>query len=437
MEPRDEMPPETMMDLMTKIFRARGFTILNTSDENRYLLMEKGDEKRAVGYSAIGSPVTEGEAEMFISMALNDEASDKLFVAPCVLPKEVKRIFGAENVAIWERTNLSIAIGEAYLDDVSEGEKATEEDPGETSSIFDMFQTDDVNPIDELRSFRDEIETPGDGKFDFNVVKVAPDDTNSREENKQPKPKPTEKRVRKVDFEETPIKEKGKPDANRVPDEVLLDGHLPPSPAKSEVDQKERGDKKPSKTQRSSWSDYLVAPRRIPRDKAVSIAGSQSSEVKQSFRPALLCWVRYILKNEEGGEKTEEGAYIVDLLDGNITGITEAVATEMQRDSKVAASENQMENPKKPRIGISQARDLLTTEISKEVHKGEEMVHDGMMSKIYRESRSRPEKDSLEFKKNIKLLIPEWRGSGWSVDAYLGRLFEAVKPPTVQNSLKK
>lgn len=428
------MPPESMLEIMKTIFKARGYDILNTSGENRYLLVEKNGERRSVGYSTVDSSISEGEADMFLSMAMNDDAEDRLFAAPTKLPKNVRKLFDSENVAVWDRTNLSLAIGEAYLNDISgEEDDDIEKDDG-GGSIFDLFQTEEPDPVKELRSYENEISDQGGEEEGFNLVKVRKERGTRKIPENGKKKKSTVKKLEKVPLERPdPEKKESKKESNQVPDEILLGNYKPPE--KSEGPDRAKPKKEPVVHVSTKWSDYLVAPSRISREKALSISGSEGGSVSKSHRPNLLCWVRYMLDSGEGDPR--EGAYLVDLIDGRVTPVTDAVAGEIQKKSRVMEPGSQPEDPRTPKIEMEKARKMLVDTIGEEVESRERVVHDGMMSTIYMENRSRPKPESVEVRKNIKFLIPSWNGNGWSVDAYLGRLLGDGESEAVQKSLKK
>ena len=228
--------PQEIIDLLEKVFKARGFSILTSSMENRYLLMTREGVKRSVGYSPLDSRITEGEAEMYLSMAENDGSDDLLFVSPGKLRPKVKRIFKDGSVAVWDRTTLSIAAGEMLLGEmgVSPAAAAPEEKKG---GILDLFQTDDVNPVSELREYEKELRSLDDFDEDgFSIRKVSlKDDENLEEwgggeEISVPGPGSDTKIHDGTDKAESAENEALK---HRVPDDVLL-GTIETAPTEPE-----------------------------------------------------------------------------------------------------------------------------------------------------------------------------------------------------------
>jgi len=102
-------------ELVEEVFLSRGYSVITSSRDNRYLLLTKEGVTTAVGYGAADSPPTEGELEMFVSMAGNDSASRMIFLAPVVPGREARAVLARENVAVWDRMALTLSIGEAAL----------------------------------------------------------------------------------------------------------------------------------------------------------------------------------------------------------------------------------------------------------------------------------------------------------------------------------
>jgi hypothetical protein len=160
-------------DTLERIFRTRGYKVVRSSRDNRYLLLKKGDSLMAVGYSMASKRITEGEAEMFISMGQNDSAVSMLFISPVKLSRVVKNAFKREGVATWDRMALSIALGEQVLADWS----VVKDEAEENRSVMDLFNTEDVDPLKEVRTFHKEISTSEIGDFKVTEVEIGPGKT--------------------------------------------------------------------------------------------------------------------------------------------------------------------------------------------------------------------------------------------------------------------
>ncbi|MCK5773438.1 MAG: hypothetical protein KAH57_06580, partial [Thermoplasmata archaeon] len=66
------MARNDFIEMLENIFRGRGYEIITSSLDNSYMLLFREGERTAVGFSPMGVSMTPGEAEMFLSMAEND-----------------------------------------------------------------------------------------------------------------------------------------------------------------------------------------------------------------------------------------------------------------------------------------------------------------------------------------------------------------------------
>ncbi len=106
----------------------------------------------AVGYGDPGHKTSEGETEMFISMAENASSDSMLFISPDKLLRKSRKILDDAGCATWDRMALAIAIGEMYLVAEKKGEKVEKgEPPGsevfDPLVILDQFLNEEKDPL--------------------------------------------------------------------------------------------------------------------------------------------------------------------------------------------------------------------------------------------------------------------------------------------------
>ncbi|MGA1821116.1 MAG: hypothetical protein ACMUIG_01155 [Thermoplasmatota archaeon] len=433
--------PQDMSDLLEKIFRARGFEIETSSRENRYLLMTRDGMKRSVGYSPLDSEITEGEAEMYLSMAENDGSDEILFISPGKIRAKVKRIFKEGSAAVWDRTALSMAAGEMLLDDLNP-DTSPEKTPAREGSIMDLFQTDDVNPVTELREYERELRSLDDFDEDgFSIRKVTLPDDDTLEEwdsnDEIPISIQSEKTHAAVEKGSAPNRS-DEAMKHRVPDEVLLGKMEIPPPEPEPVFEglpmmpmepltetvEERSESPPD----DPWKDWIMAPERITKEKAMAISGSgEGTEVERGYRPHRLFWVRFNVRARNGSrEMDKEGTYLVDLKHGEALSVPFSVADELSRVGDPVKVDSLPGNLNRGSIGDGRARGLLESVIKRDPHSEDEIVHDGTMSTVYEEVKYDVLPESIEVLRSMDVLFPYWVNSidgkeNWSVDAHLGR----------------
>lgn len=164
------MAQNEFIEMLENIFRGRGYEIITSSLDNSYMLLSKDGERTAVGFSPMGVSMTLGEAEMFLSMAENDTANDMLYIHPFKMKKKARATLKSGDVALWDRTALAIAIGEARIVELEspESEKGKE-------AVLDLLSGGaDPDPVSELREFEKSIKAETEVTIgSFQVKKVT------------------------------------------------------------------------------------------------------------------------------------------------------------------------------------------------------------------------------------------------------------------------
>ncbi|MFW3145716.1 MAG: hypothetical protein ACMUIE_02765 [Thermoplasmatota archaeon] len=471
---RARFPPRgdetSLHDTLESIFKGRGYSVLTSSQDNRYIFLRKGSSKMSVGYSVPGHKVTEGEADMFVSMAMNDSADSMLFISPSKVPGKVKKLLDREGAAVWDRTALVISIGEHVLE---EEEKASGSTRLGSGSIMDLFQEDDFDPVSELRSYHrlvEEQETAG-----FKVYNISFGNTEEEEEldiwedipaPAAPKPR-MEKAPEKVEErpdpdekvqEEMPLfdlpgipvetppedappreeerKEKErKKEPNRVPDEILLDPWAGFEEWKEEVksaapEYKESPRKEKAEPAADPWLGSVMLPVKYSETDARSMAGSSEDEkLDMSYLPFLLIRADYELKSSETNEDLkQEGTFLFNSLGGTVTDLPPNLFEEIQTYPDKWDGRDPPKVLSDPKEDYNTAMASLRKSISVKNLARDRKVRETLMSTIYREIKYNFKKGSIRIISSKRLMMPFWirrTKTGepeWMMDAFLGRL---------------
>ena len=421
------MPEKELMRRLQSIFQGRGFSVIMASSENRYMLMEKEGKKRAVGFSGMDGSITEGEAEMFLSMAENDSADETIFAAVGRLDPGVRSTLRRGSVQIWDRTTLALALGEVQLEvmarkdippDMEDGSSApnAEEAGKGPDSILDRFTGGDTDPVAELRKFKEELKVE---EGDFRVEKVSLDDIGGS---------PKTVKIEAME-EETPgmrtlvIPEDIVPELPEGVTDLISAAARQADALGSLVTEN-----KPEEVRKPPEDILPVAPGRTSRSKACSIAGvPPDSEIETALRPCVLYRVEFTLKPPvEGTPVNRERHYLFDLAGGDMSSIPDSIAGEISSLPEVGKkpqdkSENANFSERDGSLRIR--RDIEGEKKTKDV-----VIHEGEMSTIIEERPYRLVPSSVEITTTRKILVPFWmkvdRGGSpeWMVDAYRGRL---------------
>jgi hypothetical protein len=446
-------------DTLERIFRTRGYKVIRSSRDNHYLLLKKGGSLMAVGYSMSSRKTTEGEAEMFISMGQNDSADSMLYISPIKLSRAVKGTFEKEGVATWDRMALSIALGEQVLADWS---IVKDERQGERS-VLDLFDTEDVDPVKEVRTFHTEISSGEIGGFKVREVDIgsgeklrkrglAPqavklpveDQTMAEtepvvEENGASGGSPPEFDLPMMPMmdmvTDEPVierEEKIDQESHKVPDDILM------GPWTGFDEWRDRGkgsddEKEPSKVVKKEpllWEGATLAPVKYSQSDAVSLADEKGNIKLQRINyPFLILEASYMMVPEDGSDPVEEdGTYLYDCIRSDVSDIPGSLYDE------IAAMEDRWngdDGPKEltdPKVDHNSAMVAIREKIKSGRLAKDRKVRETLMSTIYREIEYRFDPNSLKLISSRRVMLPFWirqkkKGKkSWSVNAFLGQL---------------
>ncbi len=411
----------------------------------------------AVGYSMSPKKTTEGEAEMFISMGQNDSAGSMLFISPIKLSRLVKRILEKEGVATWDRMALAIAIGEQTLNEWSKVEKEPIE-----RSVMDLFETEDIDPVHEVRKYHREVSSSDVGGFKIHQVEVSPPRIEVKEEQIIPEvipdqkesadvvmPEPKEEEAPpKFDLpmmpmmemeppEEVPVKKetrkKEKTD-HKVPEEILMDPWSGFGDQNEETSPKDvtAPEEKPPKKMSNGWIGATLAPEKCSNTEAISLAGEgEETELKKINFPFIILEVSYQMDPADGKESIEQdGFYLYDCVRKDVMDVPGTVYDEI---FSIKTKWDGSDAPKKmtdPKDDHNMAMVTLRKMIKSGKLKRDRKVQDTLMSTIYKEIDYRFDPKSLKLISSRRVILPFWVKEGkrgkedWAVNGFLGNLIK-------------
>ncbi|MFO8050099.1 MAG: hypothetical protein R6V01_00160 [Thermoplasmatota archaeon] len=465
-----------LLDELEDMFRARGYSILRSSDENHFLLLEKDGSRTAVGYTGPGDQVTEGESEMFLSIAMNESADAMIFISATVLPDGVASNLKKEGVQVWKREKLAASLGEHLL---SKEEAPSSEEHG---GIMDLFSDDeDLDPVKELRSYREKVHAEEIGGFKVHDVELGKIPSAEPKDEERSRTVPAEapkvkestgkkvKRQEDPEIEESAImdmpmfsppdekrreeekvekvkKPSGKEKVSTVPDEVLMSpwaGFEEWSASEEEKEKKKppssgrtkspKPTKKEKKGSAHPWSGSIKLPMKYPKKKAYTVANVEGEpELDQRYLPFLLIKAGYQLESRDDGEIMEkEGTYLYNVISSRITDVPRSLFDEIISVAEKWNGENAPDPHPDPREGYNAALSNLRGRISSEGAAMDRKIRETLMSTIYREIKYSFRKDSLKVISSKRVAVPFWIKKGkkdrpeWMVDAYLGRFISS------------
>jgi hypothetical protein len=441
------------LETLERVFRSRGYDIVRSSRDNNYLLLSKSGSLLAVGYSMSPKKTTEGEAEMFISMGQNDSADSMLYISSMKLSKLVKKVFEKEGVDTWDRSALVMAIGEQVLNDWSRAEQEPKE-----RSVMDLFDTEDVDPVKEVRKLHREVSSTEIGGFKIHEVEVGAVQT--QEPEKSVLPPETRKKVAPKDKEPETVKEepeigfdlpmmpmmvdeppkeesKEKPEApkgqdHKVPEEILMDPwagfeeHMEKTASSEKPPAKKEKKKDPS----TGWKGATLAPEKYSNTDAISLAGGgEETELRKIHYPFLMLEATYTMIPEDGKDPIEQdGTYLYDCIRGEVFDVPGTVYDEV---ASIKDRWDGKEGPDKltdPKADHNKAMVSLRRKIKSGRLAEDRKVSDTLMSTIYKEIEYKFDPRSLKLISSRRLMLPFWVKEGkrgkdeWAVNSYLGLL---------------
>ncbi|MGA1865980.1 MAG: hypothetical protein ACMUFK_00770 [Thermoplasmatota archaeon] len=430
------------------IFKARGYNVLRSSEENRYLLLEKDGSRMAVGHSISGGELTEGEAVMFLSMGENDSAACMLFISPSKLPSSVMDLFESEGVETWNRIDISTAVGDLVLSgwemmELNKG-KGPVSDLSSTRSIK-VDHEDELShrtvSLREMGGFKvREIEmVSGDMKgkalpapADHGKGEVAPEQEEPSGVTGSGSEPVIEASAPEIEEVELLIDLPGK-----VPDEILSssrgssdmlisirDASTEPQESALEGPSMEV----PAKTE-NPWSGSTLAPLKYTEKDALSLAGEEEGvHLRRENRPFLLLEASYVMVPEDGTAPVEQdGTYLYDCMRSEVFDIPGSLYDEVAEMRERWDGSDGPDTMKKLRDDHNSAMTSLRSKIGNEQMAKDRKVRETLMSAIYREINYSFDPDSLRLISSRRVMLPFWVKDGaegkteWEVNGFLGQ----------------
>ncbi len=438
-----------LISLLSDIFRSRGYEVMVSSPENSYLLLKRGSSTLAVGYVDPGHNATEGEVDMFLSMAENASADSTLFISPEKLKRASKKALEKGGSAMWDRMALAIAIGEQVI--TSTGEVEVEEGPVfDHQRILNMFKAGDVDPVAELRQFEKGSEPVFNVHSERSSKKEAVDIS--------PQRSAVPLKVEKVSFPDTTEKKEEDVQAvSNVPEDILIGAWAGfedwkkkedkvPEPEKEEVVEQTDKPEEEAKVdpfsfdmpfmsamedtapEKRPWVGATLAPTKCSREEACAKAGAAiDTEIEMEHVPNLLVSVSYSLRSEDGDHVSRLGQYLYDPIKAGLIDIPDALAEELRSTLSIwdgAGPANNIEKAKEDDKGYVRA---LKDRLVREKHAEDRLVRETLMSTIYQEVRYLFDPSTFDVRWSRRVVVPYWIKRDpegrikWMVDGYLGR----------------
>lgn len=416
---RRKMSIMDLHGLVEAVFRSRGHTILTSSRENRYLLLGRDGAKTAVGYCSLETPPTEGEVEMFVSMAGNDYASKMVFLTPVVPGKEARAVLVRERVSVWDRMSLAIALGEAALEGAG----------GKPGQIMEVPARERPTPY-EASPHSIQGTRPGPGTAVVEPLDIrtllngngqAVDDGSPSCSGQAPPPQgPT---VEDVD----PLLASMMGTMDVV--QTASEDELPPV-SRDDVPSAPDGGIGPDR-----WKGARLAPARVNKEDACTKAGAQVDPPPELVLvPHLLIDVRYLLRSGQLEPLERTGSFLLDAVDLHMDDIPSAISSEICSLKDVWDGAT----PTMSRVGTGPRTDpdgkaLLLERLEGESVTQDRLVRDSLMSTVYQEATYRFDPSSFEVLRTERVMLPYWQRRAqdgsieWSVDAFLGRFVPGQK----------
>lgn len=397
----------------------------------------------AVGYGDPGHKTSEGEAEMFISMAENASADSMLFISPDKLLRKSRKVLDDSGCATWDRMALAIAIGEQYL--VSEKKEEKLENKGSPGDeAFD--------PLMVLDQFLNEEKDPLLGPSEIGPENIAKEVEPTVRPETESGARVTEEalsiQVRKVEFPDGSVKPtEGKgSQASMVSEDVLLNAWSGFDDWKKKEDGSQEKEEegiqiipdlplmetiKETPPEKRPWVGATLAPTRCNREEACAKAGvPNDTELDLEHVPNLLVSVSYSLKSDDGATVSRAGEYLFDPIKSGLIDIPNALAEELRSTLSVWDGKGPakvMDKASEENTGYIRA---LKDRLTRERHAEDRMVRETLMSTIYQEVRYLFDPTSFNIRWSRRVVIPFWLKKDengnvkWMVDAYLGRYLQ-------------
>ncbi len=405
------MTATDLHELVEAVFLSRGYSILISSRDNRYLLLTRDGTKTAVGYGALDSAPTEGELEMFVSMAGNDSASRTVFLTPIVPGKEARAVLKRENVAVWDRMALTLALGEAALAGACGKAERPDTPPhppfNKTSSAPSMSGKAVVEAVD-IRSM-------------LNMADQAP--VEMRTAPSEPS----------TEVPEQVQEDLGASLSGMM--EMLGDMSLSIIASSARPDVLVKKDPPVEAWTNVPWTGFRLAPVKLNGEEACAKAGVQVDAAPELILfPHLLLDIRYRLRSGQLEPLERTGSFLISMIEGRPNDIPSAISSEL------CSLRDVWEAPSSKGVPVAAGADpdmdgraILLERLTKENITQDRLVRDSLMSTIYQEVTYGFDPSSFEVLRTERVLLPFWVGRSpegsveWSVDAFLGRFIPGVR----------
>ncbi|MBN1390341.1 MAG: hypothetical protein JXA22_06845 [Candidatus Thermoplasmatota archaeon] len=449
------------MDVMAAlegIFRSRGYRVIRSSGENRYLLLEKEGNLMGVGHSISGGKLTEGEAEMFISMCQNDSAGSMLFISPSRLPSVARYLFEGEGVETWDRATFSTAVGELVIsgweltEPVKDGSPLRDQLQIERTDVDKGSGTLPKGTVStEMGGFKvREIEIGGGHVID-NAAPAPIDKQGPRTDREQGISSAEETSdielapIEMPHFDDEPdiktsfpqkVAEKGSSDHPRkVPEQILLDpwtvddARVPMEElAGPELEEFKVPAKKKITEIENPWVGSTIATLKYTEKDAFSLAGEEEGDgLTRENRPFLLLEASYMMVPEDGTAQVEQDStYLYDCLRSEVFDIPGSLYDDMAEMTERWDGSHGPDNLKNPRDDHNLAMTALRERIAGDQMAKDRKVRETLMSTIYREINYGFDPGSLKLISSRRVMLPFWvkkRANGeseWEVNGFLG-----------------
>jgi len=408
-----KMTSADLHELVGAVFRSRGYSLITSSWDNRYLLLSKDGTITAVGYGALDAAPTEGEVEMFVSMAGNDGAARMVFLTPVVPGKGARAVLLRENVAVWDRMALTLALGEAALSGAGGGPERPS-----TPSASNV----NADPAPLARSGKAVIETL-DIHSMLNRAEHASEERKTSSSQKSPEATP------QVQYD-LGASLSGMMEMLGDISSSFLGPVTPPDVPVKALPIKEAQTVGP-------WIGFRLAPVKLSGEEACTKAGAQMDPPPELVLvPHMLLDVRYQLRSGQLEPLERTGSFLLSMTEKRPNDIPSAISTELcsLRDVWEGPSPHgaQVADGADPDLD---GRAILLERLTKEGITQDRLVRDSLMSTIYQEVTYGFDPSSFEVLRTERVMIPFWVGRSpegavdWSMDAFLGRFIPGARDP--------
>jgi hypothetical protein len=321
---------------------------------------------------------------------------------------------------------------------------------------MELFRTEDVDPVKEVKQFHREVSEKDLGGFTVKEVELGSGGDGTEKESgsrvpDQPTEGPGSEMARdqkqpasqpEFDLGGLPMMEgfeendqvKTMPVSRNVPEEVLMnpwagfdewkDGK---PPEKKEELLEVRLDQV---SEDEPWKGSALAPVMYSEKDALSLAGEEHEfDLKRSNQPFLLLRATYSMVPEDGQEPVElEGTYLYDTVRFAVHDLPEPLYKEMEgsrvrwdgKDGPAKLPDLKGEH--------NNAVMALRDKVQKEKMAKDRKVRETQMSTIFREIKYRFDPSSLRLHSSKRVMVPFWVKTiangkvEWEVNAYLGQL---------------